>query len=198
MKPTITIIVFLFGLLTVAAQTHKEEITKYQEELNKEYKDPLKSPLTKKDFKKFKGHDFFPINEALKVTAHFQRTENAIPFLMKTTTDRLPTYEVYGIATFEIEGVEYRLNIYQSHSLRTTPLYKNYLFLPFTDLTNGEDSYAGGRFIGLEIPEGDSILIDFNKAYNPYCAYNPKYSCPIPPEENHLEMRIEAGVKYVK
>ena len=197
MKYIITLFVLSFSLFT-AAQTHQEEVTKFQEELNKEYKDPIKSPLTKKDFRKFKGHDFFPINDELRVMANFQRMENAIPFLMKTTTDRLPTYEVYGVATFEIDGKEYRLNIYQSHSLRNTVQYKNYLFLPFTDLTNGEGTYTGGRFIGLEIPEADIIVIDFNKAYNPYCAYSPKYSCPIPPEENHLEIRVEAGVKYVK
>ena len=197
MKYIITLFVLSFSLFTVA-QTHQEEVTKFQEELNKEYKDPIKSPLTKKDFRKFKGHDFFPINDELRVMANFQRMENAIPFLMKTTTDRLPTYEVYGVATFEIDGKEYRLNIYQSHSLRNTVQYKNYLFLPFTDLTNGEGTYTGGRFIGLEIPEADIIVIDFNKAYNPYCAYSPKYSCPIPPEENHLEIRVEAGVKYVK
>lgn len=197
MKYIINLFALLISLFAVA-QTHEEDVLKFQKELEIEYKNPVKSPLTKKDFRKFKGHDFFPINENFKVKADFQRTENAIPFLMPTTTDRLPTYEVYGVATFEIDNKKYRLNIYQSHSLRTTPQYKNYLFLPFTDLTNGDDTYTGGRFIGLEIPEGDFIIIDFNKAYNPYCAYNPKYSCPIPPEENHLEIRIEAGVKYVK
>jgi len=70
------------------------------------------------------------------------------------------------------------------------------LFLPFTDLTNGTVSYGGGRYIDLKIPEEeDAIVIDFNTAYNPYCAYSPRYSCPIPPEENHLEIEIPVGVK---
>ena len=114
---------------------------------------------------------------------------------MKTTTNRLPKYEVYGIASFELNGNGYQLNIYQSHRLRETDEYKNYLFLPFNDLTNGDETYGGGRFIDLEIPDNDSIIIDFNKAYNPYCAYNPKYSCPIPPEENDLDVHISAGIK---
>lgn len=188
------LILFPFSLLI--GQTHEIEVKKFQEELNEEYRNPEKSPLTKKEFRKFKGHSFFPINEKLNVTAEFERARNAVPFLMKTTTDRLPTYEVYGVATFEIDNKKYQLNIYQNHGLRETEEYKDYLFLPFTDLSNGEGTYYGGRFIGLTIPEGDSITIDFNKAYNPYCAYNPDYSCPIPPKENHLEVRIEAGVKY--
>ena len=114
---------------------------------------------------------------------------------MKTTTSRLPTYEVFGVATFVLDGKELQLNIYQSHRLRETEEYKDYLFLPFTDLTNGEETYGGGRFIDLEIPKGDYITIDFNKSYNPYCAYNKKYSCPIPPKENDLDVRILAGIK---
>ena len=72
---------------------------------------------------------------------------------------------------------------------------KDYLFLPFMDLTNGVSSYGGGRFLDLKIPEGESIIIDFKKAYNPYCAYNHRYSCPVPPDANHLNIEIPAGVK---
>ncbi|MGX1930630.1 DUF1684 domain-containing protein [Flagellimonas sp. 2504JD4-2] len=176
-------------------QTYQDSIVEYQKELNDFYSNEEKSPLTKKDFKKFKGHDFFTIDENFKVEAKFERAVNAIPFLMKTTTDRLPTYEVYGVATFTIDGQTHRLNIYQNHRLRETEKYKNHLFLPFTDLTNGNETYGGGRFIDLEIPEGDTIVIDFNKAYNPYCAYNKKYSCPIPPKENDLPIHINAGIR---
>ena len=69
------------------------------------------------------------------------------------------------------------------------------MFLPFTDAGNGDESYGGGRYIELRIPEKDTIIIDFNKAYNPYCAYNHKYSCPIPPIENNIPIEIKAGVK---
>jgi len=74
------------------------------------------------------------------------------------------------------------------------PVYEN-LFLPFKDLTNGNKTYGGGRFIDLVIPKSKTIVIDFNKAYNPYCAYSPKYSCPIVPKENYLTVPIKAGVK---
>ena len=69
------------------------------------------------------------------------------------------------------------------------------MFLPFLDNTNGEETYGGGRYIDLQFPEGGELVIDFNKAYNPLCAYNEKYSCPIVPLENYLELKVEAGVK---
>ena len=73
--------------------------------------------------------------------------------------------------------------------------YEDYLFLPYTDLTSGDGSYGGGKYLDLKTPEGNTIIIDFNKAYNPYCAYSHRYSCPVPPEENDLLVRIEAGVR---
>lgn len=115
---------------------------------------------------------------------------------MQTTTDRLPTYEKYGEAIFELNGKTITLSIYQSHDLRETEKYKNHLFLPFTDLTNGHETYGGGRYLNLSIPTGDTIVIDFNKAYNPLCAYNAKYYCPIPPKSNALQLPIQAGIKY--
>ncbi|MNH33262.1 hypothetical protein D3C86_1572800 [compost metagenome] len=114
---------------------------------------------------------------------------------MPTTTARKPVYEKYGEAHFKLNGKDLVLSIYQSHSLREKAEYKDHLFLPFMDLTNGEESYGGGRFLDLTIPEDDTIVIDFNKAYNPYCAYNHKYSCPIPPKENDMNTEIKAGVK---
>ena len=90
-----------------------------------------------------------------------------------------------------------KLNIYQNHRLRKMEKYRNHLFLPFTDLTNGEETYGGGRYIDLSIPDSDTIIIDFNKAYNPYCAYSSTRSCPIPPRENDLDLKVEAGVRTV-
>ena len=77
----------------------------------------------------------------------------------------------------------------------TDPEYIDYLFLPFTDNSNGEESYTGGRYLDLQIPENDKIILDFNQAYNPYCAYSGRYSCPIPPSENHISFPVLAGVK---
>lgn len=197
MKTSIaTIIMSLVLTVNVNAQfDHEQEIKKFQDELNQEFLNPDESPLSKKERKNFKGHDYYSINESYQVLAKFIKNESPTLFQMKTTTGKLPNYDKYGIAKFDLNGKEYTLTIYQSHRLRTTSEYKNYLFLPFTDLTNGEETYGGGRYIDLSIPEDATIIIDFNKAYSPSCAYNYSYSCPIPPAENDLTIKIEAGVK---
>lgn len=172
-----------------------KKILAFQEELNKDFSSEEESPLTSKDFKTFKELDFFDIDTSYSVSAKFVRTPYETPFIMKTTTNREPVYVKYGEAHFVLQEKKWVLNIYQNQGLKTQPEYEDYLFLPFTDLTNGETSYGGGRFIDLKVPEDDMILIDFNTAYNPYCAYSARYSCPIPPEENHLELEISVGVK---
>lgn len=190
MKKSIFLICF-FTCLSWAQESSSE----FQKKLNESYADALKSPLTTEDLKIFSSLDFYPIDHKYKVVAQFVRLKNAKVFEMKTTTDRLPKYKKYGTLYFELEGKQFSLNVYQNLDLIKKPEYKDYLFLPFSDLTCGKESYIGGRYIDLRIPEGKTIEIDFNKAYNPYCAYNHKYSCPIVPLENDLDIEIKAGVK---
>lgn len=172
--------------------------TPFQKKLNAEFKDATTSPLHKKDRKAFKGLDFFKFDSAYIVKAAFKRTEKESVFEMKTNTTRTPEYVKYGELYFDLHGRRFLLNIYQNIELIKTEGYEDYLFLPFSDETNGVETYGGGRYIDAAIPEGDSLTIDFNKAYNPYCAYNEKYSCPIVPRQNYLNTRIEAGVKMFK
>ena len=170
-------------------------VEKFQKDLNTEYADAKTSPITAEDLKVFKALDFYPINEMFFVKAKFIRTENEKPFEMKTSTSRRPLYVKYGEAHFTIDGKPFQLNIYQNIELSQNSAYKDYLFLPFFDLTCGKESYIGGKYIDLKIPQGDTIAIDFNTSYNPYCAYNHKYSCPKVPLENNLNIEIKAGVK---
>jgi uncharacterized protein (DUF1684 family) len=114
---------------------------------------------------------------------------------MKTSTDRKPLYVKYGELSFTIDDRDLKLNVYKNIELSKKEEYKDYLFLPFSDLTSGKESYIGGKYIDLRIPKGDTIVIDFNTSYNPYCAYNHKYSCPKVPLENDLNIEIKAGVK---
>jgi hypothetical protein len=180
------------------------QIKSFQEEMNTSYKSAEESPLEESERKKFKTLPFFKIDENSKVEADFVRTTDGQPFEMQTTTDRKPIYQKFGEVSFELNGKRHTLNVYQSQDLKQKEEYKNYLFLPFTDLSNGQESYYGGRYIDLQLPKKETtegqeitkITIDFNKAYNPYCAYNKKYSCPIPPKENHLEVKVLAGVSY--
>ncbi|WP_291726689.1 DUF1684 domain-containing protein [Bernardetia sp.] len=188
------------------ADSYTSQIKAFQKEMNESYKNPKESPLEEKDRKKFTSLPFFKIDEDYKVEANFVRTTDGKPFQMQTTTDRKPIYQKFGEVSFTLHGKNHTLNVYQSQDLAQQEEYKDYLFLPFTDLSNGQESYYGGRYIDLRIPkretadgqELDKITIDFNKAYNPYCAYNKKYSCPIPPQENHLDIKVLAGVSYEK
>ena len=170
-------------------------VEKFQKDLNAEYADATTSPLTAEDLAKFKSLDFYPINEKAFVAARFVRTENEKPFGMPTSTARKPMYVKYGEAHFVLEGKELKLNIYQNIELSKKEEYKDHLFMPFSDLTSGKESYIGGKYIDLKIPKGNTIVIDFNLSYNPYCAYNHKYSCPKVPLENDLAVEINAGVK---
>jgi uncharacterized protein (DUF1684 family) len=172
-----------------------KSVEKFQKKINTEYADTKTSPLTLADLAIFKSLDFYPINEKFFVTATFVRTEKEKPFGMKTSTERTPSYVKYGEVHFIIEGQPLKLNVYRNMELSKKKEFKEYLFLPFSDLTSGNESYIGGKYIDLKIPKGNSIAIDFNTSYNPYCAYNHKYSCPIVPLENDLNIEIKAGVK---
>ena len=188
-----TTLLLFFSLITFAQQ--KVTAEDFQKNLNVEFADATKSPLTEKDRANFKGLDFFPIDKAFIVEAKFTKSKNEKSFEMKTTTDRMPLYVKYGEVSFTINGENFKLNVYQNLELIKRPGFKKHLFLPFSDLTSGNETYGGGRYIDLEIPKGKTITIDFNQAYNPYCAYNPKYSCPIVPAENELLTNVNAGVK---
>jgi uncharacterized protein len=165
----------------------------FQDELNDSFKGDS-SPLTEKDKKNFIALPFFPIDTNWVIDANLQLTPDEPVFQMRTTTSRMAEYRCYGILHFEISGTHYQLKVYQNIQLLTREGYEDYLFLPFKDLTNGEETYGGGRYLNLTIPSGHTIEIDFNKAYNPYCAYNDKYSCPVVPDENFVDLRIAAGV----
>ncbi|MEE2771131.1 MAG: DUF1684 domain-containing protein [Bacteroidota bacterium] len=193
----VTIVFSFISIFAVQAQNEGKPISseEFQKELNEEYANPETSPLDKENLKDFKELEFYEIDPDYVVQASFVRTPMESPFTMKTSTDREPVYVKYGEVYFTLKGKENKLNVYQGLEFQKYPDYYDYLFLPFTDLTNGRTTYGNGRYLDLRIPESDSIELDFNKAYNPYCAYSSKYSCPIPPAENDLDTEILAGVQ---
>ena len=192
----------LFSLLLILncenKKRYNKSFTPFQKEMNEFFKDASISPLKEKDLKNFKGLDFFAFDSSYVVNAALTRTPEEKSFKMKTTTDRLPEYIKHGIVTFDLFDKSYILNIYRNLDIIDRDGYEDYLFLPFLDDTNGDESYGGGRYIDLDVTEDDSLVIDFNSAYNPYCTYNEKYSCPIVPRENYLSIKIKAGVKNFK
>ncbi len=175
----------------------KKKSEAYQESLNLFYQNKEKSPLKAKDLESFKGLSFFDVDMTFCVKAKLIKTPNAIPFEMPTTTQRKPMYVQYGTLYFEINGIAFQLQAYQQFALNN-PIKSTKLFVPFTDLTSGEESYGGGRYLDVDIPEGDYLYVNFNQCYNPYCAYNEAYSCPLTPAVNHLELAVKAGVKKFK
>jgi uncharacterized protein (DUF1684 family) len=190
-------IIFLLFSLNIFAQDFKVEIDKHREEYKADFLKNSNSPLKKEDFAYLR---FYAPNEKFKVLCEFVPTKRRKaarekPLKIPTSSGQTAIYTKFGELQFEIDGKPYKLTVYQSLKLRNLPQYRDYLFIPFKDLTNGKESYGGGRYLDLGMKEikDDKIYLDFNKAYNPYCAFNTGYSCPIPPKENHLKVAIEAG-----
>ena len=199
MKKFFLIVCSIFFLKFSFAQTDSatlKDINQFQKELLDEYKSDATSPLSKEAKKEFKGIHFFPVDMNYLVTAKFVRTPGEKVFAMPTSGKITKQYVKYAEATFTLQGKQYKLSVYQSIDLESQRKYRDYLFIPVRDATSGKETYGGGRYIDLTIPQGDSITINFNKAYQPYCAYTEGYNCPIPPRENYLPVKIEAGVKF--
>lgn len=143
---------------------------------------------------------YYEPNISYKVEATLDPLFGEKAFQMPTFDGSSNSYIRYAILTFPISGVKQKLIAYQSATLLKDPKYTNYLFVPFKDETNGTASYEGGRYLELDASaiKNGKVIVDFNKAYNPYCAYSNGYRCPIPPHENHLEIPIFAGEQKYK
>lgn len=195
----VVLVAMLFATLNVAAQNpiqHKKEIQAHRQEIKVKFSDAKTSPLKKEDIASFHGLDYYEVDIKFRVEAIYEEVKRPKKFKMKTSTERKPTYSTYAKLYFKIDGVEYVLNAYQNIGLMGKEGYEDYLFVPFTDETNGSETYGGGRYLEIRIPkEGNTVVLDFNKAFNPYCAYNYKYSCPIPPKENDIPIPVRAGEK---
>ncbi len=140
---------------------------------------------------------FFAADENYKVQSRFEKSADTVIISMKTSGKAIPQKDFirYGKLIFTIHDTALQLTVYQS--VKQNPQYRNYLFIPFTDITTGDETYGSGRYIDIETTDikNNIVTIDFNKAYNPYCAYTTGYNCPIPPKENYLAVGIKAGEK---
>ncbi|TCC89263.1 DUF1684 domain-containing protein [Pedobacter frigiditerrae] len=176
------------------AQSYNELITKHREEYKADFIKDNNSPLRKSDIKHL---NFYNADSNYRVVAEVMLLENQKIFKMPTYAGTTADYIRYANLKFLLNGKPVQLTVYKNIALSANPAYKEYLFLPFTDQTNNKETYGGGRYIDLKssaIANG-KIEFDFNKAYNPYCAYSDGYRCPIPPEENDLAISILAGEK---
>lgn len=152
------------------------------------------SPLPREKRADFTGLEYYePNNELSFVILVELLPQSEGPIQMETSTGDMRDYYRWGKVAFAVEGEEASLVIYSDG-------YGEELFLPFRDATNGQETYGAGRYLdnhrpGLRRIGADQIELDFNYAYNPYCAYQSNYSCPLPPRENWLKVPIRAGEK---
>lgn len=147
------------------------------------------SPLTSEQKKSFRGLDYFDENPELQLEVELEKFPEHEQVVIQTSTGQTQTYARYGRFKFAVDGQEAELTLYSSD---------HGFFLPFTDSLAGEETYPAGRYLEPDPLPGDRFLVDFNLAYNPYCAYNEMWSCPLTPPENRLKVPIRAGEKIFR
>ena len=188
------LIVLLMTSLNSFGQNHSTEIAEWQKKYMDDFLSDTNSPLKKEDLQFLR---FYDADSTYKVIAKEELLSNEQSFIMPVFAGTGRQYVRYAILKFTLKGQPMQLTVYRNIALSAIPQYKDYLFLPFTDETNGGETYGGGRYIDLR--EGNfksnEVVIDFNKAYNPYCAFSGGYACPKPPDENHLQIEVKAGEK---
>ena len=189
------LLLLFFATSTAAfAQNYAQEIALYRENYKNNFVAQSNSPLQKEDLKHL---NFFNPDSTYSIIAAVKILKNEKIFKMPTYDGTNKEFIRYAQVNFVLNGQRLKLTLYRNIALMANPAYKNLLFLPFNDSSNGESSYGGGRYIDLDVNHiiNKQIAIDFNKAYNPYCAYSDGYRCPIPPQENRLSIEILAGEK---
>ncbi len=146
------------------------------------------SPFVAERVRDFSGLRYFPVDESFRVSARLERVEVPQEAYLRTNRDGQAAMRYLGDLLFSLEGRPYRLRVYHAGEGVGTSV-----FVPFRDRTSGRESYGAGRYLTLELNEEDLYDLDFNRAFNPYCAYTEAYECPFPPVENDLPVPIRAG-----
>ncbi|MFC4872766.1 DUF1684 domain-containing protein [Negadavirga shengliensis] len=176
-------------------EQYRERIEEERERQFKFLKFNADSPLTGEQKSELDQLEFFPVDPVYKVKARMVPAQNRRMLELPMTDGSVERYIRHSFAEFELEGRILRLLLLQAADEKDS---RNF-FLAFADATSGDVTYGGGRYINLRQDGQNSVTIDFNLAYNPYCAYNPDYACPLPPKENVLDVPILAGEKnYIK
>jgi len=193
----------IFGFLLASGPKFQQEgstalirtIEMWRQERNSELAQGNELPDA--DKKEFAGLHYFPINLKYRFNVRLQKPKKLEYVDMMASDGRLRPARVFGYFDFSVDNVKCRLYVYKLNDVAKK--YPKLLFLPFADLTSNRESYGGGRYVDLTEQTHDDYVLDFNLAYNPSCAYGKTtFSCPIPPPENHLRARIEAGEKKWK
>ncbi len=200
----LTTIFLLFAATSLAAEgedyldlkIQEKRVLEWRKERDTFFKTHQRSPLSPKEKRNFKSLKYYPFNpkyvfcgQIERYSFHINNPKYYATFLTNKGINK--RYIRYGTFHFKLDGKEYSIEIYKS-------ILSDNLFIPFKDKTNGKESYDGGRYIDAEILQGYKMVLDFNMAYHPSCAYNDNFICVLPPRENTLDVEIRAGEKNFK
>lgn len=181
------LVIFLVSSEQDDVQEYISRVEKERQQRNEVFKFSAESPIIKRD--SFKSLEYFPVNPDWRIKAKVEYIKNAKPIAISMTKSDPELYLPYAYAYFTYQGKSYKLLLLHKTG-------DNFLFLPFFDASNGKETYKGGRYLNnVAFPKGETVVLDFNYAINPYCVYNENYTCPIPPKENKLDFPILAGEK---
>lgn len=172
-------------------QAYLDSILSHRNSTNHTFFNPQTTPLDSNKVKTFTGLKYFEVNPKYKVTATLTKYAEMPNFNLPHSHNATKPYKQYGKLNFSLNGNDFELTVLEAVIKKEE--YKNYLLICFTDLTTGKETYNAGRYLDIEIPKTNLVDLDFNLAYHPYCLYNSIYTCPIPPKENFINTKIEAG-----
>ncbi|MCX6079350.1 MAG: DUF1684 domain-containing protein [Chloroflexi bacterium] len=162
------------------------ELERFRAEKDEFFRSGNQSPLTAEQQGNFKGLTYYPENLSLRLELVLERFDTPVQIVLATSTGAEREYTQIGQIRFELADQEAVLQVYED----------DYgFFLPFSDATAPAETYGSGRYLEPHELRSDVLYVDFNLAYNPYCAYNERWSCPLPPVANRLNIRIDAGEK---
>lgn len=195
MRPLLLLLMSLPGTVIRAQTPFADQLAKHRETYTKDLLAASGGPLTTADELAYVR--FYAPDSTYRVTAKVRRMPDAQPFEMPTYNGKTRPHVAYALLTFTLRGQEQQLTLYRNLNVSRLPEYRDYLFLPFKDATSGQETYGGGRYLDLRTGDvqNGQVTLDFNRAYNPYCAFKEGYPCPIPPKNNVLSIPIEAGEK---
>ncbi len=190
----VTLIIISYSMGIWDTGNYEQQILKARAETDQFMRRSSESPLTDPQKRTFRGLEYFPPNQDYIVNAKLVPFQRKTTMTIPTSDNKEVTYIKYAMAEFTIDGTPQSLLLLQSEEENDPKA----LFLAFTDQTSGNETYGGGRYIDLRLNNDRRVIIDFNKAYSPFCMFNENYSCPFPPQENHLDVAILAGEKVYK
>lgn len=195
MRVFLIVLLSLPPMVVVAQMPFADQLAKHRETYTKDLLASSGGPLATADDLSYVR--FYAPDSTYRVTATVERTPAAQPFEMPTYNGKTRPHVAYALLMFTLRSRTQHLTLYRNLNVSRLPEYRDYLFLPFKDATSGRETYGGGRYLDLRMGDiqNGQVTLDFNKAYNPYCAFKEGYPCPIPPKTNVLSVAVEAGEK---